>query len=255
MGGLLRLVGVSKGFLRGRSMLPVLVDVSLEVAPGEIVAVVGSRFEGKTTLLKLAAGMLPPDDGEVWFEDVKMAGRSEEERSRLLGHEIAWTHREGTGLRFDVLDYVGLPLMMGRRCGRREVPGLARRALERVGAGSCAGERWEDLRTWERVQVALAQSIVGEPRLLVVDDLLDGLGMRMTRQAGDLLRSLVEELGCGALMTATELEAAAAAGRILTLGRGTLKVLSDQTTGGADIIEFPNGARRARGSRGAGTGA
>jgi len=70
MAELLSLRGVSLSFRRGRGRLPVLVDASLEVGRGEIVAVVGSRAEGKTTLLEVAAGILPPDEGQVWLGEV-----------------------------------------------------------------------------------------------------------------------------------------------------------------------------------------
>ena len=119
MAELLALRGVGKGIRRGGRWLRVLVDVSLDVGPGELVAVVGARGEGKTTLLKVAAGLELPDDGEVCLGEVALDSLSDEERSRLLGTEIAWVHREGTGVKFEVLDYVGLPLAMGRGRGRR----------------------------------------------------------------------------------------------------------------------------------------
>ncbi len=72
MGELLSLRGVGLGFRRGRGRLRVLADASLEVRAGEIVAVVGSRGEGKTTLLEVAAGILPPDEGRVRFGGVEL---------------------------------------------------------------------------------------------------------------------------------------------------------------------------------------
>src|SRR5271154_4040657 len=67
VGELLSLRGVSKSFVRGGRSLPVLEDVSLEVAAGEIVGVEGARYSGTTTLLRVAAGIVSPDRGEVWF--------------------------------------------------------------------------------------------------------------------------------------------------------------------------------------------
>ena len=68
------------------------------------------------------------------------SGRSsDEQRSRLLGSEIAWTHREGTGVKFRVLDYVGLPLAIGRGHRQREAQDLAMEALERVGSRELRG--------------------------------------------------------------------------------------------------------------------
>jgi predicted ABC-type transport system involved in lysophospholipase L1 biosynthesis ATPase subunit len=250
MAELLSLRGVCLSFRRGRGRgrLPVLVGVSLEVGRGEIVAVVGSRAEGKTTLLEVAAGILPPDDGQVWLGDMELTGLSEEGRAELLGRDIRWVRREGTGVPFDVLDYVGLPLAVGRGC--REAEKLALVALERVGAANCAGLHWEELSNWERMLVSFARGIVGKPRLLVIDDVMDGLGMRRTREAGELLCSLVGE-GCGVLMSASDLEATLIADRVLYFERGALKVLSDQAPHDAEVIDFPGGARLGGVSRGA----
>jgi predicted ABC-type transport system involved in lysophospholipase L1 biosynthesis ATPase subunit len=243
MAELLSLQGVCLDFRRGhgRGRLRVLVGVSLEVRRGEVVAVVGSRAEGKTTLLEVAAGILPPDDGQVWLGDVELTGLSEEDRAELLGRDIRWVHREGTGVQFDVIDYVGLPLAVGRGC--KEAEKLALEALEHVGAANCAGLRWQDLSNWEQVLVSLARGIVGEPRLLVIDDVMDGLGMRRTRQAGELLCSLVQELGCGVLMSASDLEATLIADRVLYFERGALKILSDHNPHDAEVLDFPGGAR------------
>ncbi len=249
MSELLALRRVCKGYPRGERRAQVLVDASLEVDAREIVAVVGGREAGKTTLLKIAAGIEPLDAGEVWLGDLDIARSSNEGRTRLLGAEIAWTHREGTGLKFRVIDYVGLPLAIGRGRGQREAHDLAMEALERVGASGCAGQRWEELSNWERLQVGLARGIAGSPRLLVVDDLMDGFGMRRTREAGELLLALVGELGCGVLMSCNDLEAALIADRVWSLERGRLSLLAEHGRELADVIDFPAGARQSHGSR------
>lgn len=251
MAELLSLRGVGKGYRRGGRWLRVLVDVSLDVAASEIVAVVGSRGEGKTTLLEVAAGLRLPDEGEIWLTGVDLACCSDEERSRRLGTEIAWVHHQGTGVKFEVVDYVGLPLAMGRRHGRRAAEGLAMDALERVGIAECAHQRWEELSNWERVLVGFARGAVGKPKLMILDDIGDGLGMRRTREAGELLQGLVAELGCGVLMSASDLEATLIADRVWAFDRGRLTLMSDQHRTQADVIDFPGGSRQHRVSRGA----
>jgi predicted ABC-type transport system involved in lysophospholipase L1 biosynthesis ATPase subunit len=245
MADLLSLRGVSRSFRRGqgRGRLRVLVDVSLEVGRGEIVAVVGSRAEGKTTLLEVAAGIDLPDEGQVWLGDVELTGLSEEGRAELLGPDIRWVRREGTGVRFDVLDYVGLPLAVGRGHGWRQAETLALSALERVGAADCARLRWEELSNWERVLVALARGTVGRPGLLVIDDVMDGLGMRRTREAGELLCSLAGELGCGVLISASDLEAVSIADRVLCFEHGALKLMSGEASCDAEVIPLRRSAR------------
>jgi predicted ABC-type transport system involved in lysophospholipase L1 biosynthesis ATPase subunit len=243
MGKLLALQGVGKSYRRGGRRLRVLADASLEVAPGEVGAVVGSRDEGKTTLLKIAAGIEQPDAGEVWLGDLNLATLVDGESTRLLGSEIAWSNREGPGVKLEVLDHLALPLAMGRGRGRREARSLARTALERVGAAGCAPRRWSELSDWERVLVGFARGIVCRPRLLVLDSVIDGLGMRRTREAGELLLALTAELGCGVLLSCTDLEAALFADRVWSLEDGRLSVLSEQPLVQAEIIDFPKPAQ------------
>lgn len=249
---MLSLTGVCKSYRRGDQRLRVLVDVELEVRPREIVAVVGSRKEGKTTLLQIAAGLQKPDRGEVWLGDVELIRCADQEHEKLLGREIAWIHREGPGLDFNVLEYVALPLVMGRRRAKREAKHIAVEALERVGAQGCAGLRWRDLSNWDRVLVAFARGIAGEPRLIVVDDVIDGFGKTRTREAGELLLSLVKELGCGVLMSASDPEVALVAEQEWRFERGGLKLTSGAVQADGEVIDMHDGTRKLRGSRGTG---
>lgn len=226
MDELLRLVDVSKGYTRGDRWHAVLHDVSLRVGPREVVAVVGSRYEGKTTLLRIAAGFEHPDRGEVWVGGQELSKASEKVRAVVRGSAMAWVHRGGSAVPLRVMDAVGLPLATGRKHGRREVRRLAAAALDRVGVPDCGRQHWADLSNWERVLVALARGIVGRPTLMLVDDLLDGLGPWRTQQAAELLTSVVDELGCGVLMSVSDMEGALAADRVLTFEQGHLRVIA-----------------------------
>jgi ABC-type cobalamin/Fe3+-siderophores transport system ATPase subunit len=122
------------------------------------------------------------------------------------------------------------------------VRAVALRALERVGVEHCAERRWGELSDWERVLVELAQALAGAPRLLLIDDLLDGLGARETEEVALLVRSLAEELQLGVLMTVSDPEAALCSHRVLSLAAGRLSVLSD--VGAPEpgvVIDFPHG--------------
>lgn len=240
MTDLLQLDAIEKSYRRGERRLRVLDGLSLTVQPGQIVALLGSRYEGKTTLLKIAAGLERPDAGKVSFEGQDLTRLRTRQRERLLAGRIAWISREGAGLEFRVLDYVGLPLLIARRRSS-EVEDAAVLALERVGAPDVAQRRWQELSNWERVLVSFARGIILRPRLLVIDDLFDGLGMSKTQQAGELLSTFVSDFGCGVLISVSDAEAAIAADRVCSFERGRLRLLSgqDQT---AEVIEFPGAA-------------
>lgn len=240
MGDVLSIKEISKGYSRGDRWIGVLENVSLEIVPGEIVAVTGARLAGKTTLLKVAAGTERPDKGSVSLGGHTLT-ELDQSRSQPLGRTVRWVDREGPGLKVEASKYVGWPLAV-HGAKRKSSEHEAARALERVGAGECAGRQWSDLSEWERVLVGLAQGFVGNPQLVIVDDLLDGLGSRDTERASDLLRSLVEESDprCGVLMSATDMDSAMFADRVWTItGKHSLKPVSGQLTGEGEIVPFP----------------
>lgn len=231
---LLSIEGLRKGYPRGAEWTPVLSDVSLEVLRGEIVVVVGGRLVGKTTLLKLAAGVERPDDGAVLLARRPLAELAD--RPRV----VRWVDRDGPGLDVGIAEFVGWPLAIGGR-GRRQAEREAAQMLDRVDARECLGQRWGDLSNWQRVLVGLARGFVGSPQLVVVDDLLDALGEPATEKASDLVRSLIEasELRCGVLMSVSDMESAMFADRVLTItGKGSLKLMSGRLTDAGEVVPF-----------------
>lgn len=243
MGGLLQLDGVCKTYARGERRLRVLADLSLSIETGEVVAVVGSRGEGKTTLLQIAAGIERPDRGRVLFDGVDLASLPDRRRAELLGGSISWITRDGPGLRLQVRDGVAMPLAIGHRRRPREIFEAADEALERVGASDCGQRLWGELSNWEQVLVGFARMIVARPRLLVLDDLFEGLAMSRMREASGWLGTLTDELGCGVLISASDVEGALAASSVWSLEGGSLEPMSAEPID-AEVIEFPHGAKR-----------
>jgi ABC-type lipoprotein export system ATPase subunit len=249
--GTLSVEGVWKGYRRGSEWAEVLANVSFDVEPGEIVAITGSKFAGKSTLLKVAAGLERPNKGTV-----SLGGRQlTDGRSSLLGHTIRWVNDDGPKLKLDVAKFVGLPIAL-HGSKRRESEWAAAQALERVGAKPCLGRRWGELSNWQRVLVGLARGFAGSPQVLVIDDLLDVRGSRATEEAADLLRTLVEtsKPRCGVLMSTSDLESAMFADRVWSItGKRSLKLMAGRQTDGK-VIPFPEGDRTSvGGSRGVGS--
>jgi ABC-type nitrate/sulfonate/bicarbonate transport system ATPase subunit len=236
---LLSIKRLRKGYARGEEWTAVLADVSFELLRGEIVAIVGGRLEGKTTLLKIAAGVERPDDGTVLLAGRPLAELADRPRA------VRWVDRDGPGLEARVAEVVGWPLAAGGR-RRRRAEWAAVQMLDRVGGGDCAGGRWGELSNWQRVLVGLARGFIGSPQLVVVDDLLDALGEPATERASDLMRSLVEtaESRCGVLMSASSTESAMLADRVLTItGKGSLKQLSSRLTDAGEVVPFRKSAK------------
>jgi predicted ABC-type transport system involved in lysophospholipase L1 biosynthesis ATPase subunit len=234
----LSLTEVCLSFRRGRRhVIRVLVDVSLQVDAGEVVAVLAQRAQGKTSLLRIAAGIERPDRGHVHFAGEDIWSFSERRRSRLLGGEIGWVGSTVPDLDVPMLANIALPLFA--TYGKREAYARARAALERVGAKECAEQFWGSLADWERALVAVARGIAREPRLLLVDDLTISLGLGEADEVLQLLDALAKEHRFGVLMSVSDANATGWSGRVATLSGGELleRVRPPEELG--NLIDFP----------------
>jgi predicted ABC-type transport system involved in lysophospholipase L1 biosynthesis ATPase subunit len=232
----LSLTDVCLSFPRGRRLVvPVLAGVSLEIDAGETVAVLAQRAQGKTSLLRVAAGMERPNRGRVCFEGEDIWGFSERRRSRLLGGQIGWVRPAVPDLDMPMLANVALPLFATH--GKSDAYARATGALERVGAQECAQQFWGSLADWERALVAIAQGIAREPKLLLVDDLTLSLGLGEIEQITRLLDTLADEHGFAVLMSVSDSGAAGWSRRFATLAGGELLETAPVEQG--NIIDFP----------------
>jgi putative ABC transport system ATP-binding protein len=226
---LLTLERVSKRYRRGRREVTALDDVSLAIEPGELVAIWGVPRSGRTTLLRVAAGLEKPDSGEVHFDG----------RGLTVGHDdnlvpgIGFVQMDLAGAGGEsILDHVAMPLL-----ARGTAPEVARvRAmlqLERVGAAPVARLQPRQLEPTERVRVAIAQALVTGPRLLLVDDPTRHVDL-LEREAMLLLVRSVADGNVAVLMTTGEAMGVSGVDRALTIGGGVLR----QESGGAggDVI-------------------
>jgi ABC-type lipoprotein export system ATPase subunit len=230
--------GVCLGRSRGAGWVPLLTEVSFDVERGEVVAIMGGRRSGKTTLLEIAAGITRPECGSVRLGEHELTRLRERKRVRLRARELVWLDRGGMAQRLQVARMVGWSLSLTR--GRREAARLAGQMLERVGALDCASKRWAELSPWKQVRVALARAFTAAPRLVVVDDLLDGLGPEGTLEVFRLLRLLIAESESrpGVLMSACDRDSAVLADRVWSLDRGRLKPTAGHRRSNADVIDL-----------------
>jgi predicted ABC-type transport system involved in lysophospholipase L1 biosynthesis ATPase subunit len=236
---LLVVVGVSKYFSVGGECVIALNDVSFEVGCGEIVKVVGGSLDGKTTLLKVAAGMERPDEGSVRLWDRELTILSDRQRSRVLGSDVLWLSRSGPALPLDVADWVGWPL--ASRGHRRAVERRATQMLDRVGMREYGRRKWVELSHWQQVLAAFARAFAGSPQLVVIDDLLGGLEARAAEEAIDLLRALMKESGrgCGVLISVSEGDETGLVDHVLTIYKGTVESMTGLVENDTNILPFP----------------
>ena len=220
-GTLLSIERASLAHQRGARTVAALVDVTLDVAPGQFVAVYGRAGSGKTSLLRLAAGLAPPDRGHVRFAGRDLAACSRRELAALHRTTIAWVDRAGPYSReLPVETYVALGLYRdhGSAAARRR----AAATLDAIGVGAVAGACWDDLPDSERALVAIAKALVREPRLAIVDDPTHGFGMAERERVLGLLRRIADELDVAVLMAVPDMPATLPAHEVRLLRRGRL---------------------------------
>jgi predicted ABC-type transport system involved in lysophospholipase L1 biosynthesis ATPase subunit len=198
--------------------------------------VLAQRAQGKTSLLRIAAGMERSDRGHVYFEGDDLWGFSERRRSRLLGGQIGWVRPAVPDLDMPMLANVALPLFATH--GKSEAYARARAALERVGARECEQQFWGSLADWERALVAVAQGIAREPKLLLVDDLTLSLGLGEADEVTQLLDRLAGEQGFAVLMSVSDAAATTWSRRVAMLAGGELLETRGAPAAG-NIIDFP----------------
>jgi ABC-type multidrug transport system ATPase subunit len=214
---LLALEHVGRRHGRGAGERAVLRDVSLQLDAGELVAVWGLRRSGRSTLLRVAAGIEPPDAGVVRFAGHELS----QDGGEALGSGIGYCRRGFAGAEGqNVLDELtagqlarGVPVSAARA--------RARDALERTGVEECAGRGLRELDSAEAVRVVLARALALRPALLVIDEPIKGVDLLERDGVLALLRSLAGE-GIAVLMSAGESTELAGSDRALSLSDGVL---------------------------------
>jgi putative ABC transport system ATP-binding protein len=244
MDPVLSLREVSLSFPRGRRhVVRVLSEVSLELYAGESVTVIARRSQGKTSLLRIAAGVERPDRGRVAFAGEDLWRLPDRRRARLLGSEIGLVECAAPHLDVPVLTGIALPLF--DRHGRRGAYARAKQALAHVGASECAHQHWGELADSERALVALAHAIAREPRLLLIDDLAATLGMGEHADVSKLLGALAIERKIAVLVCAGDSGPTLHSDRVASLGGGELMVSpATPPSPDANVIDFPGEHRR-----------
>jgi putative ABC transport system ATP-binding protein len=236
----LRVSEVSKRFGRPGGEGKLALDgVSFEVGPGELVGVFGPSAAGKTTLLRIAAGMLSADSGWVSYGGERLDRMSVAERKRLRRREIAcvWSGQEGQD-RLTVLDHVALPLLID---GREKRLALARaeKALWACEAEQCQGMEMRDLSDGERQRVALARAVVCEPRFVLADAPASNLSLPEREMIMHLLSRLACQGNVAVLATSSDAESLARADQLLYLRGGRLLATEPGDSQGT-LYSFPS---------------
>jgi putative ABC transport system ATP-binding protein len=223
---LIRMVGLTRQYRMGPSVVSAVDGIDLEIGRGEAVALVGPSGSGKSTLLNLLGGLDRPTSGEIWVDGENIAKAP---ARRLVLHR-----RERVGFVFQsfnllphrtALENVEVPLTIAGlpRAERRE---RARQLLERVGLGARTTHRPNQLSGGEQQRVAIARSLANEPSILLADEPTGNLDSA----TGEEVLSLLLDLNAGGLtliIVTHDASVASVADRIVRLRDGKVVAIEE----------------------------
>jgi lipoprotein-releasing system ATP-binding protein len=214
--------GVVKGYRSPAGYLSVLRDLDLEVAAGEMVAIIGASGVGKSTLLHVLGTLDRPEEGKVTVEGQEVFSLPEaplrEFRNRTIGFVFQFHHLLPE---FTALENVMMPLLIGRR-SEAEARQAARQGLQEVGLTDREQHRPSALSGGEQQRVAVARALVRSPRLLLADEPSGNLDKDTGDRLHDLLRRLNRERGATVIVVTHNERLSQACDRRLRLEGGRL---------------------------------
>lgn len=229
---------VTKRHWDGRRPFTVLDDVSFEVDAGDFVGIWGMRRSGKSTLLRLAAGIELPDEGRIIFDGQDLTQLSGDDRAELLrARGIGFvTSNWQPRVSQKAIEYVALPLLadsLSLRQGRQ----AAREELERMGVLNCAHMLTDSLSLGEALRVGLAAALVSEPRLLLVDEPAVVLSPSERQELYGLITSFGRASTPAVVVASEDVGIVRRARRMMTIGDGVLRSTDKE----GEVVSFPRG--------------
>jgi len=217
-----RLESVQKSFPNGSERLQVLRAVSMELAPGDQIAVTGESGSGKSTILSLIAGLDTPDDGSIRVGETAVETLAGSDLDRYRSRTVGLVFQFHYLLRdFTALENVMLPAMVSGR-SRDELRGEARELLDAVGLSERADHLPAQLSGGERQRVALARALINHPSLILADEPTGNLDDLHSRHVEEILFDLVSRQNRTLILVTHNADLARRTGRVMRLESGCL---------------------------------
>jgi putative ABC transport system ATP-binding protein len=219
---MMELVNVTKVYQQGRRTVHAVRGVSMTVAPGEFVSIMGPSGSGKSTLMHLLGGLDTPSSGRALFDGKDLAAMSDRERSLLRRNRIGFVFQFFNLLpTLTAAENVALPLILGGR-GRGAALREAAVSLDRVGLGHRAEHFPEEMSGGEMQRVAVARALVCEPEAILCDEPTGNLDSANSSEILELLRSLPKSGRRAVVMVTHDKHAAAYGDRLVTIRDGLI---------------------------------
>ncbi len=224
---MIALEGVEKRFRQGEADVTALGGVTLDIATGQFVAIVGASGSGKSTLLHLMGGLDQPTAGEIRIDGTAISRMSDDEitifRRRKIGFVFQFFNLLPT---LSAEENVALPLLLDGRSSREVAPKVTA-VLEQVGLAHRRRHRPDELSGGEMQRVAIARALVIDPVLVLADEPTGNLDSRTGEQILALIQDANRSRGATVVMVTHDTKAAAYGNRLVTMRDGG--VVDDST--------------------------
>ena len=217
---MLNLRNLSKRFASGGETLPLFEGLDLRLSPGETCLLLGQSGCGKSTLLNLIAGLIAPDEGEIWLGETRLDTLPADERARLRGRHFGIVYQDFNLLpTLTVEENLRLPLEINHL--PRDMARLDA-LLDRLGMSHKRHAWPEQLSGGQRQRVALARVLIHKPQWLLADEPPGTLDEHNAERVMGLMMAAVRDTGAGLLLVSHNPGYGALADRVLRLEGGQL---------------------------------
>jgi putative ABC transport system ATP-binding protein len=234
---MMELVEVTKVYNTGRTPVHAVRGVSLSIADGEFVSIMGPSGSGKSTLMHLLGALDTPTTGRALFQGRDLQALSDRERSHFRRTKIGFVFQFFNLLpTLTAAENVALPLFLGGQPRGRALRD-ATASLDRVGLGHRADHHPEEMSGGEMQRVAIARALVTEPEAVLCDEPTGNLDSTNSREVLNLLRSLPESGRRSVVMVTHDPQAAAYGDRLVHIRDGLLAGIDELEHNGT-VPEF-----------------